>query len=220
MIVKTRNGVFSNQGYGGGTFNNNTAFGAVDTRNSMRQHRYGDVSNLNAPYDNLSLQGLRGVGSLSGTTLGALTLDDLPTEDAGSANADLSDSYPWMVESPATLTLQKEINKGLVSRGYNVLKEDGILGARTCGALAMDKATGMVGTACDAHVSEFIAPTKATGVTSPQNQPITSPQPMVETGKGMPAWVWGVLLGSAAVAAVVYAKKRKGRSVTLSTSYG
>lgn len=204
MNVKTRNGVFSNQGYGGGTFNQNTAFGAVNTRQSMRNHRYGDVSNLNAPYDDLSLQGLRGVGSLSGTSLGATDLDSLPVEQ-----------YPWLAESQATSALQQSINQNLSQDGYNLLAVDGKLGPRTCGALDFYGLTGTVGGSCDAHKAEFIAPTKVSGPA-----PI-APLPMVQTAPaGMPGWVWGALLGVGAVAAVVYMKKRKGRSVTLSTSYG
>ena len=56
--VNTRNGVFANEGWGGGVFNYNTAFGSVEPAPVHGNHHYGDMSNLNAPYDAVSLQGL------------------------------------------------------------------------------------------------------------------------------------------------------------------
>lgn len=61
--VNTRGGSFANEGYGGGLFNLNTAFGGV--------HKYGDISDLNAPYDQAALQGL-GAGSISSGSMGSL----------------------------------------------------------------------------------------------------------------------------------------------------
>jgi hypothetical protein len=226
MIVKTRNGVFSNQGYGGGTFNQNTAFGAVPARSNMRRHRYGDVSNLNAPYDNLSLQGIRGVGSLSGTSLGAMTLDELDASNAEDDKAAGATTYPWMQESSATSAIQTELNKQLAADGMHQLLVDGRLGGRTCGALVKYGALDMVFGACDGHEAEFIAPITEAQWQRQQGGGTVSDGAAADEGmvnpepKGMPGWAWGVLLGVGAIAAITYMKKRKGRSVTLSTSYG
>lgn len=64
MTVNTRNGTFSNEGFGGGVFNLNTAFGATE-------RHYEDVSDLNAPYDQIALQGIGG-GSLGNSGMGVL----------------------------------------------------------------------------------------------------------------------------------------------------
>ena len=202
MIVKTRNGSFANQGYGGGTFNGNTAFGGLGRvqGENMRQHQYRDISNLNAPYDNMSLQGL---GSLSGGPFGAIALDDLPEED---------EDYPWREESEPTLVLQKELNAKLTADGFGPLVEDGKLGPRTCGALKQYGALEMVGGACDGHAAEFIAPQPA------MSMPTTMPAEPAQKTAGNSGWLWGVLLAGGAIGLVLYMKKR-GKTVKL-TSWG
>jgi hypothetical protein len=155
----------------------------------MRQHQYRDVSNLNAPYDNLSLQGLGGYGSL------------------GFNMEEEEHNIPWMKPSPVTLSIQKDLNPKLRTDGYNILLEDGILGPRTCGALQHYGRTGEVWGACDAHAAEFIAPTKASGL---------MPAPVVEETKSLarkggsvPSWVWALLVGGGAIGVAIFLKKKK-----------
>lgn len=198
MIVNTRNGLFSNAGYGGGLFNGNVAFGAVESTATqaleMRQHRYMDVSNLNAPYDNMSLQGLGSLGA----------------EDGGGFNMEQEHNIPWMEASPTTLSVQKSINKQLIADGFNPVLEDGVLGPRTCGALQHYGKTGDVWGACDAHTAEFIAPTKASGGSPvlPKQDPVMMPS-SGGSGGGMPSWVWAILVGGGAVGVAIYLKKKK-----------
>lgn len=208
MIVKTRNGSFANQGYGGGTFNGNTAFGGLNGvrgKSRMRQHQYRDISNLNAPYDNMSLQGF---GSLSGGPFGATaSLSDLPVDGA--------EDYPWMEEAEPTFAIQREMNKSLTADGFGQLKVDGILGPRTCGALKHYGALDMVFGACDDYVSEFIMPKAADKM--PANLPQEPQDDFDGGGGGNNAWLWGVLLAGGAVGLVLYMRKRRGKTVVLSS---
>jgi hypothetical protein len=207
MIVKTRNGSFANQGYGGGTFNGNTAFGGLgkaQEEKQMRQHQYRDISNLNAPYDNMSLQGL---GSLSGGPFGAVTLADLPDEES---------DYPWREESEPTRVLQRELNTKLTADGFGPILEDGVLGPRTCGALKQYNALEMVDGACDGHAAEFIPPQQA--VPMPTTMPNQPEEEVTKAGMGS-GWLWGVLLAGGAIGLVLYMQKKKGKTVKL-TSWG
>ncbi len=197
MIVKTRNGLFANAGYGGGTFNGNTAFGSYQQGQSMRQHQYQDVSNLGAPYDNMSVQGLGLFGSAGFGGVGAEDSVTVPL---------LPSALPWMVASDTTKPIQVALNTQLKSEGYNLLKEDGILGPRTCGAMQKYGSLAASGGTCDAHTSEFIAPTKA----STASQAATVVKDVVKQG-GMPVWVWAALAGAGVIGAAVYVKKRKHR---------
>lgn len=207
MIVKTRNGSFANEGYGGGTFNGNTAFGGLGKVQGrrMRQHQYRDISNLNAPYDNMSLQGL---GSLSGGPFGsteAATLQDLPVED--------HPDYPWREVSSKTMVVQKELNAKLLADGFGPLLEDGKLGPRTCGALKFYGLSDWVDGACEGRQEALIAPSAPAEM--PPQLP-TQPTEEVKTGGGSGAAIWiGILLAGGAVGLAIYAQKRKGKTVKL-----
>lgn len=187
MIVKTKNGLFANAGYGGGTFNGNVGFGEYS---DMRKHQYRDLSNLNAPYDALSVQGL-GVFGTAG--LGA---------DASSSSAPImsTNETPWMIASDKTRSIQGLMNTKLMMDGYIPLKEDGILGPRTCGALQMYGSLDKAGGSCEPHASEFILPTKGT----PSAPPIVA-----EHKSSSAAWLWAVLAGAGAIGLVVYLKKKR-----------
>lgn len=112
------------------------------------QHRYFDVSNLNAPYDNVPLMGLgqygggvfgRGMGSAGALgSLGALSASG-NSVDAGSQGRE------W----------QSAMNAYLTAKGYNAISVDGMLGRSSCGAAEMicsDPAA-----ASDSTISSFCA---------------------------------------------------------------
>lgn len=184
MIVNTRNGLFANAGYGGGTFNGNVAFGSYDSQEEQAHH-YVDLSNLNAPYDNLT--SLQGLGS-----------DAVPASIAIT-----SQDFPWMEESAPTRQVQIETNAKLRRDGFNTLLEDGVLGPRTCGALNHYGDLLKVAGACDSRRSEFMQPVRASLVSS------VVPAVLVEEEGGAPIWVWALLAGGAAVGAAIYMKKKK-----------
>ena len=224
QVVKTRNGLFANAGYGGGVFNLNTAFGKYEAAPNnvsglgnvqqkgkmMRQHQYRDVSNLNAPYDDMSLQGVGGLGILGGGDSLGFNMED-------------EHNIPWLGEEshPTVLAAQQEINKELKADNYGPVLADGILGPRTCGALEMYGKGDLVYNACDDHVSKgFIEPQKAEW-RPPMKTPeqIQAEQAAAQQsstlarsgGSGMPSWVWGILVGGAAIGVAIYIKKKKGR---------
>lgn len=147
-------------------------------------HFYGDLSNLNAPYDVVPLQGL-----------GA---DD--------------PKYPWKLNSWDTLYLQQDINEGLTAAGKCPIVEDGYLGATTCGALKylIDQGTPatMIKT-CTEH-GEFVAPKSKPcgGSSSSSSTPATTTE---EPAEGIPAWAIGVGVGLLAIGAALYLKKNKRR---------
>lgn len=79
-------------------------------------HYYGDVSNLNAPYDATTLQGV-----------------DTP-QPVGGLGAKLMNVTP-MQQRQYTAAHQRDINVRLVARGLCPIKADGIWGKESCGAL-------------------------------------------------------------------------------------
>lgn len=157
----------------------------------MTQHIYGDVSNLNAPYDNISVQGI-------GQT----------------------DPYPWREHSENTQNLQLTLNDMLADVGKCPLLVDGILGPRTCGAMVwlnqefdagrFPEVPPMVST-CHNPPEAHMMPTDC-----PEGAPAPPPsQKEVEVVEpksgGIPIWVWGLGLGALAIGAAVMMKKKKGR---------
>lgn len=160
----------------------------------MNNHYYGDLSNLNAPYDVVPLQGL-----------GA---DD--------------PKYPWKKNSWDTLYLQQDINEGLTAAGKCLIEEDGYLGASTCGALKylIDQGAPvtMVST-CTEH-GEFPAPrskpncSAAAAVIDPSAPPGSEENPIDLDAIGenkVPAWAIGVGVGVLAIGVALYLKKNKKR---------
>lgn len=81
----------------------------------QNNHSYVDLSDLNAQYDQMAIQGLGG-GSLGTNSLGAVA------------------AFQWGQYSKAVLSLQNSINLRLPALGYWPIVEDGILGPKTCGA--------------------------------------------------------------------------------------
>jgi LPXTG-motif cell wall-anchored protein len=145
-------------------------------------HHYGDVSNLNAPYDVIPLQGL------------------------GAAD---DPKYPWRSASNDTLVLQQDLNEALTEAGGCLLTEDGMLGPSTCGAL---KHFGMIGSVatCVNHESEATLPQipctgGGGGGSGPQIlEPVT-----ITGGPQVPTWLIGVGLGALAIGAAIYFKKKR-----------
>lgn len=153
-------------------------------------HFYGDLSNLNAPYDAVPLQGL-----------GA---DD--------------PKYPWKKNSKDTLYLQQDINEGLASHGLCPIVEDGYLGPATCGALGyfVDKGVfpaSVIPSTCVDHKSEAVAPrSKPCGSSAAVIDTSETPANPTEGGAGkVPAWAIGVGVGVVAIGVALYLKKNKRR---------
>lgn len=155
-------------------------------------HMYGDLSNLNAPYDAIPLQGLG---------------QPFQTPD--------DPKYPWLQESQDTLVLQQDLNEGLTSQGGCLLAEDGKLGPRTCGAL---QHFGENVQTCLNHAPESPpilpeVPCKSGGGGGGGAQPAPSPEEeLVKAGSsGVPGWAIGLGLGALAIVAVMMMKGKKKR---------
>lgn len=167
----------------------------------MSQHHYGDLSNLNAPYDNMSLQGVG--GTLGGPNSLGWSMEE-------------EHNIPWLGEDshPTVLASQQGINKTLTADGFGPVLEDGRLGPRTCGALHQYGRTGEVWGACDDHSAEFISPKKVgppPAIARPATDPNAAAPTLARSGGGVPSWVWGLLVGGGAIGVAIYLKKKKGR---------
>lgn len=153
-------------------------------------HIYGDLSNLNAPYDAVPLQGV-----------GQPFNQDDP-------------SYPWLQESQDTLVLQQDTNEGLTSQGGCLLVEDGKLGPKTCGALQHFGVMNSVQT-CLNHAPESppVPPEIPCGSAPPRGGGAPAPSPeeeLVKAGStGVPGWAIGLGLGAVAIVAVMLLKGKK-----------
>ena len=98
------------------------------------QHKYVDLSDLNARYDQMAIQGLGG-GSLGDkSALGTTT-----------------PSYPWGQYSYATVLLQERVNTALLNNGDAPINMDGSLGPSTCGAIQAVLPGEMPAT-CEAYI--------------------------------------------------------------------
>jgi hypothetical protein len=153
----------------------------------MRQHFYEDVSNLNAPYDIVPLQGLGQVA------------DD--------------PKYPWKQESPDTLVLQRDLNEWLTYQKGCLLPEDGVLGPKTCGAIA---AYGQFSIAtCVNHAAESppVAPTipcPPSGGGGGSSAAVVLPEQTIVGGEEkIPGWMIGVGLGALAIGAALFLSGKK-----------
>jgi hypothetical protein len=151
----------------------------------MTIHHYGDVSNLNAPYDVIPLQGL------------------------GAAD---DSAYPWRQESNSTLILQRDLNEALTSAGGCLLDEDGKLGPATCGALKHFGMLSSVST-CVNHESELVAPkipcSGGGGGGGGGSSTVLEPVEVVGGPTKIPTWLIGVGLGALAIGAAIYFKKKR-----------
>ena len=162
----------------------------------MHNHNYGDLSNLNAPYDAVPLQGYGGLGA-----------DD--------------PKYPWKEDSHDTLVLQQDLNEMLTAHGKCLLSEDSEMGPSTCGALkfAVQQgilSSGAVPSTCAAHANEGAPLPKSPPCASSSPSPSPAPQPspdeedeLVKTGGGIPGWAIGLGLGVVAIAVAMMLKKKK-----------
>lgn len=158
----------------------------------MRQHQYGDLSNLNAPYDVVPLQG---VGQ--------------PFQNPDDPK------YPWKQKSQQTVQLQQDINEGLTSAGKCLIVEDGFLGYKTCGALAYFGKDGEVQTCLNhSDVEPYEMPTDPPcALLSPvvPRAPDTGTEENgVQVRRPMNMGVWmGVGLGALAIVAAMMLRKKK-----------
>lgn len=190
------------------------------------QHRYFDVSNLNAPYDNVPLMGLgqygggvfgRGMGASGNLgSLGA-ALGGVSSVDAG------GDGRAW----------QAAMNTFLSSKGRSPIVVDGKLGKASCGAsqwitnnsdgvsTSVADATLAVWEKCySAEVNQpWSEPAKVGSgggvTTAPPPPPSTkkpdekSPYTYTQSGSGGATWwiVGGLVVAAGAIGASLYFKK-------------
>jgi hypothetical protein len=111
-------------------------------------HLYYDVSDLNAPYDQIPFQGLGG-GSLGGSNTLGLG-EDLVDEQ-----------MPWGKHSAFTVGYQIQLNHDAKARGYCQIEQDGKLGPKTCGL---------------ANTLNGSMPSACKSMTAPRKQPCGTPQ--------------------------------------------
>jgi len=168
------------------------------------QHMYYDVSNLNAPYDAVPLQGLGGgiltTGSLG--SLGATPAADTPQDF----------NYPWMAYSADTKKLQSDVNVELKNRGYCTLTTDGKLGPATCGAVKqMIQEAGASDVSPPETCKSFTAPRKPPCTVAPTPTNPSDTPPVVTTSSSSDStWlIVGGLVAAAAVGGALYFKKHR-----------
>lgn len=168
-----------------------------------RQHLYYDVSDLNARWDQVPLQGV-GDGSLGGVSVLGVGQDPAVAAD-----------YPWKEYSDATKALQVFTNAALKDHGYCPISEDGELGPRTCGARKTLQECCIPGMAWPGTCQEFTAPRREpcgpVGPVGPPPTPVptTDIAPVTRAGAGGGTmWiVGGGLVAAAAIGAAIYMKK-------------
>jgi hypothetical protein len=198
--VNTRDGVFSNAGFGGGLFNLNTAFGSAEEPKAMpvgRRKHFQDVSNLNAPYGNTAVQGLgryrRGAGAL------------------GYYGPD----HPWLTVSEPTKVLQTELNTRLSASGYQLLAVDGKMGPKTCGAA---KFFGYTFTGSDPCAGQAVTPpskpVQQQVVIGPATIESMSPATASLGGGSKLPWILGAVVGVGVVGYMIYVNDRKTTKLT------
>lgn len=199
-------------------------------------HRYYDVANLNALYDNdwappgYPNPPLRGLGA--GVLAGGSALGIPPKVEAyrsGSLGAE-DPAYPWKVKSGSTQRLQGDLNEILARKKMNILLADGVLAGRTCGAIkfALDNGEELWAnpSTCADHVSEWISPTKASSGAPYVAPPVPGRCPEGQepdaSGKCVPSFVaadvsgnkWLMIGGAVAAMAIggaLYLKSKKKR---------
>lgn len=159
----------------------------------MRQHMYYDVSNLNAPYDEVvvaagSLSSVPGLGSLGATS-----------------------PFQWKEYSEATKQAQQMYNEWAKSAGYCPITVDGVLGPATCGAIREFSKT--VGGGAPPACQSFTNPSKQPcggGYAAPP-KPDTEPQEVrTYGGGGGNAWlIGGALIAAGAIGFAVWKRKKR-----------
>jgi hypothetical protein len=157
----------------------------------MTQHFYGDVSNLNAPYDAIAVQGL------------------------GQA-----EPFPWREESSSTRDLQLRLNPMLDSIGKCILLVDGVMGPRTCGAMIFLNQEFSAGrfpevppmvSICNNPPETPIMPSNCpTGQPeAPPPEPPAPIEPVAPKKGGIPIWIWGAGIAVVAIGAAFMFKKKR-----------
>jgi hypothetical protein len=179
-------------------------------------HAYFDVSDLNAPYDQVPLQGL------AGAALGAGSLGYSGSMGSLSGALGATTGYPWGEVSADTRSVQYEVNKFLSQLGYNAIGTDGKLGPATCGAVKAVIGANVAGASSGFLVGvyptcqSYTAPTKK-GSGGGGGGGGGLPKPDIDTAnmygdKGMSDTMWivlGTVAAAGAVGAALYFKKKR-----------
>jgi len=158
------------------------------------QHRYFDVSNLNAPYDQIAL----GAGSIAAGGLGSLGA---------------TTSFPWKAYSTDTKNVQSLVNKVLKLEGRCPIDEDGKLGPATCGAIqyAAGATTGGFEKppTCESSTLPGLPPCGGGGGVAPAPPAMTEPSVSSGSMGGDAMWIIGGLaVAGVALGAAFFWKKR------------
>lgn len=149
--VDTRNGLFANEGYGGGVFNYNTAFGGVASEAVPKNFSRLGANTVPRPR-NFS-------------RLGNIDHEAIPRNFSSLGQDD--PRFPWLSYSDDTLAMQTVLNQEIRNvGGLCPITVDGYLGPQTCGAVDWSRDfTSRPGiSTCDSH-------RPAGGFPYPQNPP-------------------------------------------------
>lgn len=184
-------------------------------------HQYREISDLNAPYDQVPLQGLAGAALGAGSLGYSGSMGSL----SGALGATGSGPMVWLDKSNPNgrvMALQAEVNAVLMSKGYNSVGQDGVLGPATCGGISfIGKNYGSSVTALMAEAlpvcRSSTAPTKTGsgggggGGLPAKTTPIDTAN-MYGDGGGMSDTMWivlGTVAAAGAVGAALYFKKKR-----------
>jgi len=190
--VDTRGGIFAEEGYGGGVFNQNVAFGGVGRTCETAPSGLGQfvVDFPQRCWENDAFRdcyyqyvGYAGSDCNDPSVVEMYTdredcVRDLAQYDVWQhcvteyctasgqqppQSVPKYEPYPWNVKSEQTKNLQADINLVLRERGCETIAEDGLLGPTTCGAAR--------------YVDPSIVPTTCTKFTEPDCPDVEQPPP-------------------------------------------
>lgn len=167
----------------------------------MNNHFYYDVSDLNARWDQVPLQGV-GAGILSAGPTGSLGATATPA------------AMPWKEYSAETARVQGLLNPKLKNEGYCPVDVDGKLGPSTCGALN-EVWPEMVPSTCASFTAPKKGPCTAAAPApspspTPSPSPSPSPSPLPSSVSGDNMWlIGGAVAAAAAVGFAFFMKKKK-----------
>jgi hypothetical protein len=169
-------------------------------------HKYYDVSDLNARWDQIPLQGLGSSHGPKQLAAGVLSSGVMGSLSAMGATQQEQEMFPWGEYSEHTRNIQVALNVYMDELGYRDIAVDGVLGPETCAAMKAVSPGDVVGT-CKSYGT---LQKKDVAYAPPPTTDVTPA--VVEAGMGDTAWIIiGGLVAAGAVGAAVWYKKKKGR---------